>query len=48
MIIINDNYIETVKKCQEIIPGVLFTLQFPVKSGRIEHRNMNHTWGKHG
>ena len=27
---------------------ILLTLQFPVKSGRIEHRNMNHIWGKHG
>ena len=28
--------------------SILFTLQFPVKSGRIEHSNMNHIWGKHG
>lgn len=28
--------------------SILFTLQFSVKSGRIERRNMNHIWGKHG
>lgn len=28
--------------------SILRTLQFPVKSGRIEHRNINHIWGKHG
>lgn len=28
--------------------SILLTLQFPVKSGRIEHRNMNHIWGKDG
>lgn len=27
--------------------SILRTLQFPVKSGRIEHSNMNHIWGKH-
>ena len=32
----------------KIIPRLLFTLQFPVESGRIEHRNINHIWGKHG
>ena len=27
--------------------SILQTLQFPVKSGRIELSNMNHIWGKH-